>query len=76
MNFRLLIIIGLSFGAGYGVAKLRARRRSTPIVQNAAQALLTIHNFTGRIRPILEPLAAGEGLSPADGIALARALGA
>ena len=72
---RIFLLMGLSFAAGYGLAKLRRRGRSTPVTQNAARALLTIHEFTGRLRPILEPLADGQGLSPADGIALVRALG-
>jgi hypothetical protein len=72
---RIVLLMGLSFAAGYGFAKLRKRGRSSPVAQNAARALLTIHEFTGRLRPVLEPLAAGEGLSPADGLALVRALG-
>ncbi len=72
---RTILILALGFAAGYGFAKLKRRGRSTPVTQNAARALLTLHDVTGRLRPILEPLAAGEGLSPADGIALVRALG-
>jgi hypothetical protein len=72
---RTLLIISISFAAGFAFAKFRRRGRSTPVTQNAARALLTLHDVTGRLRPILEPLAQGEGLSPADGVALIRALG-
>lgn len=77
MSWRLFAIIGVSFAAGYGVATLRKRQRqrSEPVLQNVAQALLSIHRFTDRAEPILVHLANGDSLSVTEAFRLARELG-
>jgi len=77
MTWRLAALLGLSFAAGFGVAKIRLRRQQQrdPVLQNVAAALLSIHRFTGRMEPVLVPLAAGERLSLNDAYRLARELG-
>lgn len=74
-----LLAIGIA-GFGLGVMVGRRRRREEcdaggSTIQSTAGALLLTADYVNRLRPVLEPIAAGRSAGVSDYAAMARGLG-
>lgn len=79
MDGRTVVALGAVFGIGVLIGR---RTKQAPVCppaarrsQSAAQALIQTHDTLGRMRPFLEPVAAGRRVGVSDAAAFARALG-